>query len=42
MVPAQYNTALALYFVAYVIFEIPANVSLSSSLSICIIEVEWL
>ncbi|KAJ7675802.1 major facilitator superfamily domain-containing protein [Mycena polygramma] len=24
----QYNTALALYFVAYVIFEVPANVSL--------------
>lgn len=28
MVPAQYNTALALYFVAYVIFEIPANIVL--------------
>ncbi|KAJ7288331.1 major facilitator superfamily domain-containing protein [Mycena rebaudengoi] len=26
--PAQYNTALALYFVAYVIFEVPANIVL--------------
>lgn len=26
--PAQYNTALALYFVAYVIFEVPANIIL--------------
>ncbi|KIK01867.1 hypothetical protein K443DRAFT_132091 [Laccaria amethystina LaAM-08-1] len=26
--PAEYNTALALYFVAYVIFEVPANVDL--------------
>lgn len=25
--PPAYNTALALYFVAYVIFEVPANVS---------------
>lgn len=25
--PPQYNTALALYFVAYVVFEVPANVS---------------
>jgi hypothetical protein len=25
--PPQYNTALALYFVAYVAFEVPANVS---------------
>ncbi|KAF9463034.1 major facilitator superfamily domain-containing protein [Collybia nuda] len=28
---SEYNTSLALYFVAYVIFEIPANVSLSNS-----------
>lgn len=27
MDPAHYNTALALYFVSYVIFEVPANVS---------------
>ena len=27
--PPAYNTALALYFVAYVIFEVPANVSSS-------------
>ncbi|KAK7048382.1 MFS general substrate transporter [Favolaschia claudopus] len=26
--PPQYNTALALYFVAYVIFEVPANIIL--------------
>ena len=25
--PSEYNTALALYFIAYVIFEVPANVS---------------
>jgi hypothetical protein len=27
--PPAYNTALALYFVAYVLFEVPANVSSS-------------
>lgn len=27
MDPSHYNTALALYFVSYVIFEVPANVS---------------
>ena len=27
--PPAYNTALALYFVAYVIFEVPSNVSSS-------------
>ncbi|KAF9452888.1 MFS general substrate transporter [Macrolepiota fuliginosa MF-IS2] len=26
--PSEYNTALALYFVAYVVFEVPANISL--------------
>jgi hypothetical protein len=25
--PPAYNTALALYFIAYVTFEVPANVS---------------
>jgi hypothetical protein len=25
--PSEYNTALALYFIAYVVFEVPANVS---------------
>ncbi len=25
--PSAYNTALALYFIAYVIFEVPSNVS---------------
>ncbi|KAF5340675.1 hypothetical protein D9611_007479 [Ephemerocybe angulata] len=30
MDPPQYNTALALYFVAYVIFEVPANIHIPS------------
>jgi len=29
--PASYNTALAIYFVGYVIFEIPANVCTTNS-----------